>query len=85
MYYSGRILSLQKKMAPKKEQQGHFLQIGIKNVPDKVAEKMQAIANIEGVSFNDLYNLSFVKFIEMYENKNGKVKVRPKGEGLEGL
>ncbi|MGN6297939.1 MAG: hypothetical protein ACTHM7_14225 [Ginsengibacter sp.] len=60
-------------------------QIGVKNVPIDVAEKLQAIANIEGVSYNELYNLSFLKFIEAYENKNGKVKPRPKGKGLEGL
>jgi hypothetical protein len=70
---------------PKKEQPPTIPQIGVKNVPTDIADKMQAIANIEGVSYNELYNLSFVKFIEMYENKNGKVKPRPKGKGLEGL
>jgi len=70
---------------PKKEQTLTIPQIGVKNVPADIVDKMQAIANIEGVSYNELYNLSFVKFIEMYENKNGKVKPRPKGKGLEGL
>jgi len=70
---------------PKKEQPLTIPQIGIKNVPVDIADKMQAIANIEGVSYNELYNLAFVKFIEVYENKNGKVKPRPKGKGLEGL
>lgn len=69
----------------KKEEPLTVPQIGVKNVPVDVADKMQAIANIEGVSYNELYNLAFVKFIEVYENKNGKVKVRPKGKGLEGL
>lgn len=68
-----------------KEQTGFVPQIGVKNVPSDVAEKMQAIANIEGVSYNELYNLAFVKFIEVYESKNGRVKIRPKGKGLEGL
>lgn len=71
-------------MPGKKEQPGAVPQIGVKNVPVEIVEKMQAIAGIEGVSFNELYNLSFVKFIEIYESKNGKVKVR-KGKGLEGL
>lgn len=69
----------------KKEDTSTVPQIGVKNVPVDIAEKLQAIANTEGVSYNDLYNLSFVKFIEAYENKNGKVKPRPKGKGLEGL
>lgn len=60
-------------------------QIGVRNVPLDVAEKMQAIANLENVPFNELYNLAFVKFIEVYETKNGKVKIRPKGKGLENL
>ena len=60
-------------------------QVGVKNVPFEVVDKMQAIASLEGVTYNELYNLSFVKFIEIYENKNGKVKLRPKGKGLEGL
>ena len=51
----------------------------------EVVNKLQAIANIEGVSFNDIYNIAFAKFIEVYEAKNGKVKVRPKGKGLEGI
>jgi hypothetical protein len=70
---------------PKKEQSLTIPQIGVKNVPVDIVEKMQAIANTESVSYNELYNLSFVKFIEMYESKNGKVKPRPKGKGLEGL
>lgn len=60
-------------------------QIGVKNVPSDIAEKMQSIANLEGVTYNELYNLAFVKFIEVYEAKNGKVKIRPKGKGLENL
>lgn len=60
-------------------------QVGVKNVPSNVIEKLQVIANVEGVSFNQLYILAFSKFIEVYEAKNGKVKVKPKGKGLEGI
>lgn len=60
-------------------------QIGVKQVPVSVLEKLQVIANQEGVSYNQLYNLAFVKLIEAYEAKNGRVKVKPKGKGLEGI
>ena len=73
-------------MSPKKIETPEVgAQVGVKNVPIEVVEKMQTIANMEGVTYNELYNLSFVKFIELYEAKNGKVKLRPKGKGLEGL
>ena len=74
-------------MSPKKIETPELVgaQVGVKNVPIEVVEKMQTIANMEGVTYNELYNLSFVKFIELYETKNGKVKLRPKGKGLEGL
>lgn len=60
-------------------------QVGVKRVPVAVLDKLQAIATLEGVQYNEIYNLAFVKLIEAYEVKNGKVKVRPKGEGLEGI
>lgn len=59
--------------------------VGVKNVPAAVIEKLQTIANLEGLSFNEIYNLSFAKLIEAYEAKNGKVKIKPKGQGLEGI
>lgn len=72
-------------MPAKKEKLDTIPQIGVKNVPSDIAEKMQNIANLEGVTYNELYNLAFVKFIEVYEAKNGKVRIRPKGKGLENL
>lgn len=72
-------------MPTKKDNPQSIPQIGVKNVPFEIAGKMQSIANVEGVTFNELYNLAFVKFIEVYENKNGKVKIRPKGKGLVDL
>lgn len=72
-------------MATKKDKPETIPQIGVKSVPSEIGEKMQAIANIEGVTYNELYNLAFAKFIEVYEAKNGKVKIRQKGKGLENL
>jgi len=69
----------------KKDEASIVPQIGVRNVPVDIAEKMQSIANLEGVTYNELYNLAFVKFIEVYEAKNGKVKIRQKGKGLENL
>lgn len=59
--------------------------VGVKTVPAAVLEKLQTIANLEGLSFNEIYNLAFLKLVEAYEAKNGKVKIRPKGKGLEGI
>jgi len=59
--------------------------VGVKSVPVDVIVKLQTIAGIEGLSFNEIYNLAFAKLIEAYEAKNGKIKIRPKGKGLEGI
>lgn len=76
-------------MAPLKKKiepgQTTIAMVGVKHVPLTVLEKLQAIASNEQVQFNELYNLAFVKFIEAYEKANGKVKVKPKGKGLENL
>ena len=76
-------------MAPSKREvkpdQETIPQIGIKLVPVEIAEKLQRIAGIEGLTFNEIYNLAFVKLIESYEAKNGKLKPRAKGKGLEGI
>lgn len=59
--------------------------VGVKHVPVAVLDKLQAIASVEQVQFNEVYNLAFVKFIEAYEKANGKIKIKPKGKGLENL
>lgn len=59
--------------------------VGVKSVPTEIIQKLQTIASTEGISFNQVYNIAFVKLIEAYEAKNGKVKVRKKGQGLEGI
>jgi hypothetical protein len=55
------------------------------NVPDDTLAKMKAIADAEGIAYAEAYNFAFSSFISAYESKNGKVKIRPKGKGLEGL
>ena len=76
-------------MAPKRKDitpdQDTLNNVLVRSIPGPILEKMQTIANLEGVSFNDIYNLAFTRLIEAYEAKNGKVKVRPKGKGLEGI
>lgn len=59
--------------------------IGVKHVPLEIATKLQLIAGAEQLTLNEVYNTAFAKLIEGYEKKNGKLKVRPKGKGLEGI
>ncbi|MEO6546557.1 MAG: hypothetical protein ABIN94_01105 [Ferruginibacter sp.] len=74
-------------MSPKKAEltPGGETQVGVKNIPVLIMEKLQAIAGMEGVTYNELYNVAFANLVTAYEAKNGKVKPRPKGRGLEGL
>lgn len=59
-------------------------QIGV-NVEDLLLGKLRAIAEKEAVSYAEVYNLAFQKFVEAYEAKNGKVKIQEKGKGLKNL
>lgn len=70
---------------PKSNEKDKTAPVGVKSVPMEVFDKLQAIAGIERLTFQEIYNLAFVKFIEAYEAKNGKLKLKPKGKGLEGL
>jgi len=76
-------------MAPKKidsAKKGETVtMVGVKAVPAITLEKLQTIANLEGLSFNEIYNLAFANLVKAYEAKNGTVKLRPRGKGLEGL
>lgn len=75
-----------RKEAPPLQSQGEDLtQVNVKSVPVDVLRKLQTIADIEGVSYTELYNKAFSSFISRYELKNGKVKLKEKGRGLEGL
>ena len=57
----------------------------VRLVPAETFAKLKTIAAMAGVTYNEVYNLAFKKFIEIYEAKNGKIKLHPKGKGLEGL
>jgi len=59
--------------------------VGVKAVSAVTLEKLQMIANLEGISFNEIYNLAFINLVKAYEAKHGPVKLRPPGKGLEGL
>lgn len=48
-------------------------------------EKIQAIADLEKVSYVEVYNTAFEKFVSLYEQKHGKIKPKPKGGGLKEL
>ena len=74
-------------MAPKRENSGlaNVPQINVKRVPGETAGKLQIIAGMEGLSNNDLYIVAFQKLVENYEKKHGKLRISPKGKGLEGL
>ena len=55
------------------------------NVDIQILEKAKAIAGLETLSNSEVFNTALEKFVELYEAKHGKVKIRPKGKGLEGL
>ena len=52
------------------------------NLSNSILEKVRSLASQERVSNSDIYNLSVEKYLELYEKKNGKIKVKPKGSGL---
>lgn len=52
------------------------------NIKSELQEAVKDIAHAENISKSDLYNLAVEKYIYLYEKKNGKIKKRPKGEGL---
>lgn len=70
------------KKESKSDEQENIL---VRGVPGDVVAKLKTVAAMAGVSFNEVYNLSFSKFLEIYEAKNGKIKLHPKGKGLEGI
>lgn len=52
----------------------------------EVFEKIEAVAYKEAVNNSELINLALLKFVELYEEKNGKIQLpRNKGEGLKNL
>ena len=55
------------------------------NIKESLLEKVKDLAYAENASKTDVYNAAIEKYVELYEKKNGKVKPRPKGKGLESI
>ena len=55
------------------------------NVKNEILAKIRTIGDTEGVTYAEIYNLAFEKFVQLYEKKNGKIKAKVKGKGLEGI
>lgn len=76
-------------MAPRKKivstDQETVPQISVKTVPVATLEKLQTIAMKEGMTFNEIYIMSFSKLVESYEKVHGKLKPMKKGAGLENI
>jgi len=52
------------------------------NAPSEIVDKLKAIAHNHGQNNSDVYNQAFVKFVELYEKKNGPVKTGPKKKDI---
>ena len=70
-------------MATKKKEDQEVAQVSVKNAPAGIIQKLQVIAGLENVPFNDVYLKAFETYIGLYEQKNGKIKIKPKGGGLD--
>jgi hypothetical protein len=62
---------------PKDKSQVNF------NIDNLLLDKTKDLAFWENASLSEIYNRSVKKFIELYEKKNGKIKPRPAGKGLD--
>lgn len=71
-------------MAKKKAEKANT-QVNIKDVPSETIQKLQVIAGMEGVSSQEVYRKAFETYVGLYEQKNGKIKIKPKGGGLNVL
>ena len=73
-------------MAVKKKEEGEEQitpQVSVKKVSSEIVQKLQIIAGQENVAINDVYNKAFETYVGLYEKKNGKIKIKPKGGGLD--
>lgn len=55
------------------------------NIDNFILERIKDLAFWENTTHSEIYNKSVVKFIELYEKRNGKIKARPVGKGLDNL
>lgn len=69
-------------MAAQKKEDQPIAQVSVKNAPADIIQKLQVIAGLENVPFNDVYLKAFETYVGLYEQKNGKIKIKPKGGGL---
>lgn len=72
-------------VAKKKEEKEEELtpQVSVKKVPSEIVQKLQIIAGQENVAINEVYNKAFETYVGLYEKKNGKIKIKEKGSGLD--
>ena len=52
------------------------------NAPTTNVDKLKTIAHLHGQNNSDVYNQAFAKFIELYEKKNGPVKIDAKKKNI---
>lgn len=69
--------------AKKKDEPAEVPQISVKNAPADIIQKLQVIAGMENVPFNDVYLKAFETYVGLYEQKHGRIKIKPKGGGLD--
>lgn len=67
----------------KKDEPVEVPQVSVKNAPSEIIQKLQVIAFMENVPFNEVYLKAFETYVGLYEAKHGKIKIKPKGGGLD--
>ncbi len=67
----------------KKKAEKETTQVNIKDVPTETIQKLQVIAGMEGVSTQEVYRKAIETYVGLYEQKHGKIKIKPKGGGLD--
>jgi hypothetical protein len=72
-------------MAKKKTEAEQPSHIYVRDIPAEVIKKLQAIAGMENVTNNEVYNKAFKTYVDLYEQKHGKIKLKEKGSGLDVL
>lgn len=53
------------------------------NIENAVLDKVKDLAFWEDATHSEIYNRSVLRFLELYEEKNGKIRRRPAGKGLD--
>jgi hypothetical protein len=55
------------------------------NIDNALFDKVKDLAFWETLNHSEIYNKSVAKFIQLYEEKFGKIKPRPTGNGIDSL